>query len=159
MLITYRHAGRHGGLPPDDKRYLAAFGRNVGVAEFEIDYDATTHELYATGSGATRVGAARRKSGVRVWEHLHQQAAPVAKTALLDAVKLPSGGKGVGESNEVLAYAEQQGWIVMTPNGRTKLYATGSSSAPMAERSPAPLMAGASAAVITRSAKGSKNVP
>ncbi|WP_310779153.1 AAA family ATPase [Mycobacterium sp. Z3061] len=159
VLVTYRHAGRHGGLPPDDKRYLAAFGRNVAVREFEIDYDAATHELFATGSGTTRADAARRKSAVRVWEHLHRQGVPVAKTALLDAVRLASTGKGMGESNDVLTYAEQQGWIVMTPNGRSKLYATGPSSPPMTERSAVSLMGGTNGGPITLPQRNSKNVP
>jgi hypothetical protein len=49
--MSYRHNGDHVGRPPDNHRYLKAFGRDVDVDEFEIDYDNATRRLYATGRG------------------------------------------------------------------------------------------------------------
>ena len=159
VLVTYRHAGRHGGHPPDSKRSLSAIGRNVEVREFELDFDAATGELYATGSGTNRVEARRRKAAVGVWEHLQITAATLPKTALLDALGLASKGKGAAESGDVLDYAERQGWIVMVPNGRAKLYSCGAATPPMAERSVAWHAAAANGPAITRSTKAAKNAP
>jgi hypothetical protein len=140
VLITYRHSGQHGALPPNDKRYLAAFGRNVALPEFEIDFDAATNELFATGSGMNHKDAHRRQRAIDVWEYLlAKQPNSVPKTTLLDDVGLPSRGKGTNESNAILDYATQQRWVVMTPSGAAKLYAMGPASPPMAERSPTSL--------------------
>ena len=130
VLMTYRHDGKHGALPKTTKRYLAAFGRNVNVAEFEVEFTPSTGALRATGSGIDRHDAARRNRAIEVWRYLNDQEQPVKKTALLEALDLPATGRGAAETAEILAYAERLEWVGMTPNGNAKLYAAGPNRPP-----------------------------
>jgi hypothetical protein len=61
--ITYRYEagdGTYTDAPVDTKRYLSAFGRDVDVHEFEIDYHLRTRLLRATGGGSRAASAAER---------------------------------------------------------------------------------------------------
>ena len=54
MNMTLRYnvgEGVYTDKPIDTKRYLSAFGRDVDVDEFELEYHEPTRTYYATGRG------------------------------------------------------------------------------------------------------------
>ena len=48
---TYRHGGQHGQTAPDERRYLAAFGRDVNLSEVTLGFDSATRRLSVVGGG------------------------------------------------------------------------------------------------------------
>lgn len=52
VTVILRHGGRYGNAPPDNRRYLSAYGRDVDMAEVTIERDLATgvfRELDGTG--------------------------------------------------------------------------------------------------------------
>nr|ABP44459.1 hypothetical protein Mflv_1981 [Mycolicibacterium gilvum PYR-GCK] len=66
--LTYRYnvgEGSHTDAPVDTKRYLSAFGRDVDIHEFELEYSAPTRLLTVTGRGG-RVDAELERQAERM---------------------------------------------------------------------------------------------
>lgn len=129
VLMTYRHDAKHGTLPKSTKRYLSAFGRNVDVPEFEIDFDAGSGRLNATSSGVTRTDSQRRAKAIQIWTFLKTRPAgadPVNKTALLAALQWSAAGKALTDSNAAIGFATEREWVTETAGkGNAKLYEIG----------------------------------
>jgi ubiquitin len=126
--MTYRHAGEHGGAPPDDKRYLSAFGRDVEVDEFEIDYDRTNRSLFKTG-GAGRVKTNTEAQARRAWAEVIQYdnaGVKPNKTKLFATLGWVTTGRKAAKCAQWYSHAIAQQWIeVVNGKGNEKLHQPG----------------------------------
>ena len=46
VVLSYRHGGKPGNFPPNNKRYLSGVGRIDGIPAATLDYDPTTRRLF-----------------------------------------------------------------------------------------------------------------
>ncbi len=74
VTLTYRHGGKYGDRPPNSKRYLSAYGRDVDLEEITLDRDPTSGILFAdessNGRGADRVSGVGVRLANAVWAEL-----------------------------------------------------------------------------------------
>ena len=126
--MTFRHNGYHGGVPPDDKRYLSAFGRDVEVDEFEIDYDRTNRFLFKTG-GFGRVKTKTVAQARRAWAEVvrcDNTGVKPNKTKLFATLGWATTGRKAGECAQWYDHAISQHWIeVVGGKGSEKLHQPG----------------------------------
>jgi hypothetical protein len=126
VLWTFRHNGKPNTIPPDNIRWLKAFGRNANVEEFEIDYDTSTRELYSTNSGQTRRDSEKQKRAEQIWAYLDGLGIPQKQGDLLKAVGLPVNGKGrLAISCPALEFGRSKGWLSVQEKGTSKLWSPG----------------------------------
>lgn len=129
--MSYRHNGNHGGRPEDGKRYLAAYGRDVDIPEFELDYDAASRTLTATGGG-NRHNAETNLQAQRAWEAVllaDKNGRKPNKSELFS--QLGWKDKGSAAKNPMVWYREalRRGWIdTESGKGNAVLHKPGSSS-------------------------------
>lgn len=128
--MSYRHNGDHSAKPLDNKRYLKAFGRDVDVDEFEIDYDGSTRRLYATGGG-NRVAAAPERWALTAYDALATLPTgngPIELSA--DDLALRAGvaptSRRSAEFRAGRQLAVDRDWLAERKQGRTKLFRLGS---------------------------------
>jgi hypothetical protein len=128
--MAYRHNGDHAAKPLDNKRYLKAFGRDVDVDEFEIDYDGSTRRLYATGGG-NRVAAAPEQWALKAYDVLATWPTgngPIELSA--DDLALKAGvaptSRRSAEFRAGRQLAVDRDWLAERKQGRTKLFRLGS---------------------------------
>jgi hypothetical protein len=120
--ITYRYNvgdGTYTDAPIDSKRYLSAFGRDVDVAEFEIDYNARTRKLRATGGG-NRADAETVKEAKRAWNAVlvaNQCGEKPNKGELFDKLGWANSGAGAKKCQKWYRYALEQEWITADASG------------------------------------------
>jgi hypothetical protein len=128
--MAYRHNGDHAGKPLGNQRYLKAFGRDVDVDEFEIDYEHSTRRLYATGGG-DRVHAASELWALKAYDVM--AAANKRGVVELNADDLSSEA-GVAPTSKRSAdfragrrLAVERGWLTERKQANSKLFRLGSS--------------------------------
>lgn len=127
-ILTYRHGGGLGELPPDDKRYLQALGRNVDVKEMTLTFDRATQRL--TVDTASRGRAADKAETWAVRVHQAIASAPgqqVESKGALDNLLGRTGGNQDVIARGI-AQAVQQGYVNVTTGGktgRTQIYTLG----------------------------------
>lgn len=125
--MSYRHNGEHGGKPPDAKRYLAAYGRDVDIDEFEIDYAEPTRRLFATGAGS-RVDAETEKQAERCRDAVLSFAKAGEqpnKTELFRKLGWDTVGRAAGDSQRWYEVARTRGYIATERDGRATLHSPG----------------------------------
>jgi hypothetical protein len=132
--MTYRHLGQHSNRPPDSKRYLSAFGRDVDVPDFEIDYHAPTRELFATGLGGRSVAkeqaeVKRARDAIMSFDAKGEKP---NKKELFKALHWTYSGRGSAEADKWYEAALDAGYIRIAEGGkgREKLHEPGQASAP-----------------------------
>jgi len=114
--IAYRYnvgEGTYTDAPVDNKRYLSAFGRDVDVGEFEVDYNTRTRKLYATGGG-NRADAEMVQQATQAWEAVllaNQRGDDPNKGDLFDKLGWANTGTGSAKCQKWYRYAIEQGWI------------------------------------------------
>lgn len=114
VLVTYRHAGKEDEPPPDHRRWLRAFGRNVDIPEIELDFDTRTHELFVKDGGSTRTDA-RTETWAREAHAAIAKAGHALDTkALVAACKWPKSGTGYQQRVRAVERAAQWQWITRT---------------------------------------------
>lgn len=115
---TYRHGGDLGAVPAsgDTRRYLAAFGRDVDVPEFTLDYDPATHRLHAIEGAPTRAQDKREQLAVRAYDVVAEATSAGRKpnrTELLDALvgakRNTKAGRAANSAIDLVA--QKRGWL------------------------------------------------
>lgn len=105
VTLTYRHGGKYGDNPPDSKRYLSAYGRDVDVPEITLDRDPVTGVLHVDRGSKSREDDKRAKLGLQV--------ARVVWTTTGDSTTFVSKSKveklAKGNTNEIRAVLD---WCV-----------------------------------------------
>lgn len=120
--MTYRYEigeGNHTDSPISSRRWLSAFGRDVDVSEFEIEYNARTRRLYATGGGS-RVNAVMVREAKRAWEAVllaGQKGEKLGKKQLFDKLGWANTGTGAAKYQKWYQYAITQEWIDADTSG------------------------------------------
>lgn len=120
--VTYRYNvgdGAHTDAPVDTKRYLSAFGRDVDVSEFEVDYNARTRQLSVTGGGG-RLDAEMVEQATRAWNVVtvaKERNETPNKGELFDALGWTNTGAGSGKCQKWYRYAVEQQWITADTSG------------------------------------------
>jgi RecA-family ATPase len=128
VLVSYRHNGKPGEFPPDDVRWLKAFGRNVSLDEIEIGYAGdASRELFATGTGNKRANPGVEKTAREVALYLRDvdKGQQINQSALCRALNLRQSGSGKAHTDAALAFALERQWIACTPKGTAKVYVAG----------------------------------
>ncbi len=121
VLVSYRHSGGMGEKPPDSRRYLSAFGRNVDFPEITIDFEDSTQRLYQVSD-----------SGGRDSDRTRRQAVVVHEKCKLAGQRLKTGDlkKALGTGREAdkvaaIEYAVAMQWITVSVEGVTKWHEVG----------------------------------
>lgn len=130
VLVEYRHGGDLGQLPPDNKRYLRAFGRRVNLSERTLSFDPATSELFVDGSGRGRAEDRQRALAMEAWHALKQapsESLPLNQGQLLEAMGRRAKGKNNKDALDAIRYAERHGWIDIDDggNGNAKRHSLG----------------------------------
>jgi hypothetical protein len=131
--VSLRHNGGPGEDPPDNKRYLKARGRDVEIAEFEIDYMVSTRLLFATGGGS-RVDGATERLAVKAYDVLSAHTYAQRQEGVEGDVELNAGQLAQeagflptkpGGFTRGRDEAVRRGWLVMRKDGTSRLYRLG----------------------------------
>lgn len=126
--MTYRHNGDHADKPAGPQRYLKAFGRDVDVDEFEINYVERTRRLYASGEGS-RSDAAEKRWALECYDALvdaNSKGIPELNSGdLATACKVPSTGRRSDEFRKGRELAVREKWVNMQTRGNAKFYSLG----------------------------------
>ena len=132
LNLTYRYNvgdGSHTDAPVGNKRYLSAFGRDVDVHEFELDYLPTTRWLRVTGGGGRVDAEAERQADRMRDEVLRADAAGEKpnKGELYTALGWESSGRGKAKYDRYYKYAiNQKQYVKSVPGkGREVLHVPG----------------------------------
>jgi len=136
--LTYRYEtgeGAHTDAPTDTKRYLRAFGRDVDVDEFEVDYNVRTRLLSATGGGSRAASAVDRyalKAYDVLAKHDYMQrqkgsegVAELNAGDLSDRAGVSKTGKQSSLFKRGRNIAVQAGWLRERRQGTSQLYSLG----------------------------------
>lgn len=145
--IAYRYDVGDGGYtdaPSESKRFLSAFGRDVDVREFEIEYQVPTRYLYATGGGS-RAASSVDRYALKAYDvmvgYTYEQAQQGNKEiAELNAGELSSKA-GVAETSKQSGSFRQgrekavaDGWLVQRKKGTSVLFSLGDVTPPVREK-------------------------
>lgn len=135
--LTYRYEvgeGAHTDAPVDNKRYLSAFGRDVDIHEFEIDYNIRTRVLRATGGGSRAASAVDRyalKAYDVIVEYTYLQkqkgadAAELKAGDLSDMAGIAQTSKQSGMFRRGRSLAVREGWLHERKQGTGQYYSLG----------------------------------
>lgn len=119
VILSYTHAGNLGDVPPNNRRYLSALGRDVTLPSTEIDFDPDTNGLFCTNSGTTRIQAKSTtkavEAGVAVW-NLNER---IKVGDLYKLLKWRQDGSTSKDNAAALKRAVDKGYIVQERNGTT----------------------------------------
>ncbi len=136
--VTYRYevgSGSHTDAPVDNKRYLSAFGRDVDVPEFEIDYSPRVRRLMVTGGGGRAETAAERYA-LRAYEAMVTYTNTQHNKGVEGEIQLNAGdlsqkagvsstGQRSAEFTKGREMAVEREWLVESKKGNSKLYSLG----------------------------------
>lgn len=123
--LTYRYnvgEGTHTDAPADTKRYLSAFGRDVDVKEFELEYNARARRLNVTGGGG-RLDAEMVQQATRAWDIVRtaeERGEKPNKGELFEKLGWTNTGAGSGKCQRWYQYAIAQQWITAAGGGKGK---------------------------------------
>lgn len=134
VLITYRHSGDDGQPPPDSRRWLRAFGRNVDVPSFEIAYAPDTHELFAHESGGAVVDAQEERWAREAYNAARKAGTVLTSAELAAACGWPKRGGGYQSRMAAVAKAVSWQWLTRERDGRAFIFDVG----PVAPMPPKP---------------------
>jgi hypothetical protein len=123
--IAYRYEVGEGGYtdaPSDSKRFLSAFGRDVDVREFEIEYQVPTRYLYATGGGS-RAASSVDRYALKAYDAMVAYTYEQQQQGVKEVIELKAGElstkAGVAETSKQSASFRQgrdkavaEGWLV-----------------------------------------------
>jgi hypothetical protein len=141
--ITYRYLvdeGSYTDAPTDNKRYLGAFGRDVDVAEFEIDYNIRTRLLHVTGGGSRAASAVDRYAlkaydamVAYTYEQKQKGAADVVELnagELSDKVGISKTSQQSGKFRQGRDSAVREGWLRERKQATSLFYSLGDVAPP-----------------------------
>lgn len=111
VLVEYRHGGNHGELPPDNKRYLRAFGRRIDQPSVTLGYNPATMELFMDENGGSREENQERQLALKLWDALQKSSEPLNQGDLFHAAGLKAQGKNSARGRAAIDYAQGKGWI------------------------------------------------
>lgn len=122
VVLSYRHGGKEGEFPPDNKRYLSGVGRIDNIPSVTLDYDTVARRLYvdesSKGIETDRQINDDLEVALIVWDLLEgkNDAAWVSKQPVKDAAQGMSDRRVLA----ALKRAHARGWIEITetPNGK-----------------------------------------
>lgn len=122
VVLSYRHGGKAGEFPPDNKRYLSGVGRIDNIPAVTLDYDSVARRLYvdeaSKGIETDRQINDDLKIALIVWDLLKgkDDDAWVPKQPVKDAAQGMSDSKVI----KALDRCHARGWveITRTPNGK-----------------------------------------
>lgn len=120
VLITYRHGGDAGELPPDNRRWLRAFGRNVDMPEIQLAFNPSSHELYAEENGKARVDVQTEQWAQRAYRAIEKAGRPLNAKELAAACSWPGRGGGYTARMRAVNDAAEWGWFVVEAGGPGK---------------------------------------
>ena len=127
--MTYRHNGDHADKPAGPQRYLKAFGRDVDVDEFEIDYFERTRRLLASGAGS-RVDAAAKRWALECYDAVFAASSrgvpELNATDLAAACGISQTSKRSDEYRRGRDDAIKDKWLALRVSGTSKFFALGS---------------------------------
>jgi hypothetical protein len=91
--MVLRHNGDHAGKPSGTERYLKAWGRDVDVDEFEINYNPTKRRLSITGGSRNRVDATKDRKALEAYDTFVKY----AREQIANGVEVKSVSVSAGE--------------------------------------------------------------
>ncbi|MGY4648389.1 AAA family ATPase [Mycobacterium sp. URHB0021] len=113
VLLEYRHGGDHGSLPPDNKRYLRAFGRRIDLPETAIDWNSATGELTVSPEGGSRADNRQLELAKKAARVVWQADEKLNQTKLLEAMGVKGKGRKRDECVGAIRLAGDKGWILI----------------------------------------------
>ncbi|MCX2756597.1 MULTISPECIES: AAA family ATPase [unclassified Gordonia (in: high G+C Gram-positive bacteria)] len=97
VVLSYRHGGKPGNFPPDNKRYLSGVGRIDGIPSVTLDYDPSTRRLFVDGDS----------QGFAADRQVHEdEAIASAAWALLDGAEAHHDDSGLWISKQQIKDAD-----------------------------------------------------
>lgn len=125
VLVEYRHGGEHGELPPDNKRYMRAFGRRIDQPSITLDYNPATLEVFVDEDGVSREESQEKQLALRLWEALKKSGKSLNQGDLLKAAGRKAQGKNSAKARAAIEYAQGQGWIAVEKQGNAYMHSIG----------------------------------
>ncbi|NKR27513.1 AAA family ATPase [Rhodococcus hoagii] len=122
VVLSYRHGGKPGNFPPDNKRYLSGVGRIDNIPSVTLDYDIPTRRLFvdesSNGLQADRQISDDSTVARLVWNLLEgkDDTEWVSKQAVKDAARGMSDKKVL----DALARCHARGWVEITTTANGK---------------------------------------
>ncbi|MEV6621018.1 bifunctional DNA primase/polymerase [Amycolatopsis sp. NPDC051106] len=128
---AYRHGGDGVEIPPDSKRYLRAFGREIDThGEISLDFDPLRRWMHVDHEGLTRhesktAGVARKAWHV-MFEHDRKEPGGYLNAGDLKArMGMETKGRAGQSVAAGIEHAVREGWIRRDMEGRTKRHYLG----------------------------------
>lgn len=132
VLWTYRHGGEGVDIPPDSKRYLRAYGRDVDLPELTLDFDPARRWMFVEEGGLSRsengVSVLANKAESVVKAHFESEGNPINTTSLKEEMGCGAKGRASVNATKAIEYAVKMEWIKVEPKGNSKLYSPGQKS-------------------------------
>lgn len=125
VLVEYRHGGEHGELPPDNKRYLRAFGRRIDLPSITLDYNPATLELFVDEGGGSREENQEKQLALKLWNALKKSGEPLNQGDLFRSAGRKAQGKNSAKARAAVDYAQAQGWISVEKAGNANMHSIG----------------------------------
>jgi hypothetical protein len=129
VFWNYRHGGDGVEIPPDNKRWLRAFGRgDVNVAELSLDYNVGTRWMSVDEAGESRSEAGTATLAEKAELIVKQQPAGerINGGDLREAMGCTGKGRAYAQGTNAIKKALDNNWITCEKVGVSKLYGPGS---------------------------------
>lgn len=127
VVLSYRHGGKPGNFPPNDKRYLSGVGRIDNIPSVTLDYSADTRSLFvdenSQGMDTDRQVQEDEAVGNAAWALLDGDTARRDEVgAWVSKQQIKDADTGLGDKKTLTAIDRcvARGYLVVeiTPNGK-----------------------------------------
>lgn len=148
LNVTLRYEvgeGSYTDAPVDTKRYISAFGRDVDVAEFEVDYNPATRLYHVTGGGSRTASAVNRHAlkaydamvsytNIQRQKGVKDEVIELKAGDLADQARVSATSKESEKFRRGRTLAVREGWLRERKQGTSQYYSLGDKKPPEREK-------------------------
>lgn len=127
---SWHHGGDNQDLPPDNYRYIRAFGRDIDTGpEITVDYDVATKRYFIAEGSPSRQQADIAKKASEAYEIVkrftQREGNPCNSGQFFGEVGIKSTSASANAWRAALRMAEEKGWLRMEYVAPSKFYSLG----------------------------------